>query len=203
MGARLLDFMARITDVSSIRERLNGDRVWSVYALGDLLPEGFAKSLWFGPDLVLVYRDYGTCILFAMGESSLKEALAHAGWPVHLQVRPETLAALESLAVVTKRLPMWRMGWSGDRSGFVDTVAARRLRADDVPLLEELYVDGAATGESPDFFFPSMVDAGVFYGVFDGGRLIAAAGTHLYAPQEGAAAIGNVYTHRFNYCLCA
>ncbi len=188
--------MARITDVSAIRACLNQDRAWSVYALGDLLPEAFAKSIWFGPDLTLVYSDYGTCILFAMGTSSLREALEHASWPVHLQVRPEALSALEPLAVVTKRMPMWRMGWSGDRTGFVDTPAARRLNASDVPALEELYGDGAATGESPDFFFPSMVEAGIFYGVFDGARLAAAAGTHLYAPQEGAAAIGNVYTRR-------
>jgi ribosomal protein S18 acetylase RimI-like enzyme len=40
-----------------------------------------------------------------------------------------------------------------------------------------------------------MVDDGVFFGVCEGGEILAAAGTHLYAPGEGAAAMGNVYTH--------
>ena len=41
-----------------------------------------------------------------------------------------------------------------------------------------------------------MVEQGVFYGIYEGPNLIAAAGTHLVAPSEGVAAIGNVYTRR-------
>lgn len=188
--------MARLTGAAEIRALLHTDRVWSVYALGDLMPAGFAKSQWFGPELALVYSDFGTCILFAMGEGGVAEALGHVTWPVHLQVRPRTLAMVEELAVVTKRSAMWRMGWSGDRAGWVDVSRARRLTAADVPDLERLYADGIPTGEAPDFFFPSMVSEGVFFGIYEGSSLVAAAGTHLYAPGEGAAAIGNVYTHR-------
>jgi ribosomal protein S18 acetylase RimI-like enzyme len=180
---------------SAIRALLQRDRVWCVYALGDLAPAMFPKTRWFAPDLTLVLHDYGTCILFAMGEASVAEALAHVQWPVHLQVQAPALAAVERVATVTKRQLMWRMGWSGDRSGWVDVSRARRLTAVDVPALERLYAEGAAAGESPDFFFPSMVDDGVFFGVCEGGEILAAAGTHLYAPGEGAAAMGNVYTH--------
>lgn len=180
---------------AEIRSLLNRDRIWCVYALGDLAPAMFPKTRWFVPDLTLVLHDYGTCILFAMGEASVAEALQHVQWPVHLQVRAEALAAVEHVAVVSKRQRMWRMGWSGDRSGWVDVARARRLTADDVPALERLYADGAGAGESPDFFFPSMVEDGVFFGVCEGGEILAAAGTHLYAPGEGAAAMGNVYTH--------
>ncbi len=188
--------MARLTSPDEIRARLNTDRVWSVYALGDLTPEAFAKSRWFGPELSLVYLDYGTCILFSMGGASVAEALAHVTWPVHLQVRAAEMAVVERLAVVARRTAMWRMGWSGDRSGWVDVSAARRLDAAHVPALEAHYADGLESGEAPDFFFPSMVESGVFFGVFEGGELVAAAGTHLYAPAEGVAAMGNVYTRR-------
>ena len=41
-----------------------------------------------------------------------------------------------------------------------------------------------------------MVDAGVFHGIYEGAALVAAAGTHLLAREEGAAAIGNIYTRR-------
>ncbi len=42
----------------------------------------------------------------------------------------------------------------------------------------------------------SMVSDGVFFGVCEGPSLVAAAGTHLLSREEGAAAIGNVYTRR-------
>ena len=41
-----------------------------------------------------------------------------------------------------------------------------------------------------------MVSDGVFFGVYDGQTMTAAAGTHLVARDEGAAAIGNVYVRR-------
>ena len=41
-----------------------------------------------------------------------------------------------------------------------------------------------------------MVTDGVFYGVYEGAELVAAAGTHLVARDESAAAIGNVYVRR-------
>ena len=131
-----------------------------------------------------------------MGEQGLEEALGEVSWPVHLQLRPKAMAVLERCAVVTKRMRMRRMGWSGDRTGWADTGRARRLTAADVPALERLYADGMESGESPDFFFASMVADGVFFGVAEGNELVAAAGTHLYAPEEGVAAMGNVYTRR-------
>lgn len=194
--ARPVFIMARLTDPAEIRKILHADRAWSVFALGDLLPASFAKSQWFTPGLTLVFKDYGTCILFAAGDGGVAEALRHVTWPVHLQVRPEVLQRIEELAVVAKRTAMWRMVWGGDRSGWVDTSSARRLTSADLPALQTLYADGVPSGESPDFFFPSMVDAGVFFGVFQGAELVSAAGTHLYAPAEGAAAMGNIYTRR-------
>jgi ribosomal protein S18 acetylase RimI-like enzyme len=65
-----------------------------------------------------------------------------------------------------------------------------------VPALLALYADGASSGESPDFFFPTMVADGVFHGSYQAGALVAAAGTHVVARDEGAAAIGNVYVRR-------
>ena len=41
-----------------------------------------------------------------------------------------------------------------------------------------------------------MIESGVYYGVLEGSSLVAAAGTHVFAPDEGVAAIGNVYTRR-------
>ena len=187
--------MPRLTDKHEIRALLRRDLAWSVYALGDLAPPMFPKTLWFAPDLTLVVRDYGTAILFAMGPGSVREALECVTGPVHLQVQRDVLDEVARYAAVSSPRLMWRMLWTGDRlasSGPVTT----RLGASDVPALQDLYADGKSSGESPDFFFPSMVADGVFHGIYEGATLVAAAGTHLLAREEGAAAIGNVYTRR-------
>ncbi len=154
----------------------------------------FPKTQWFAPDLTLVLHDYGTNILFAMGTGSIREALDHVTWPVHLQVQADAWDEIARHATVENQRLMWRMGWSGRTS--VMPGQAGRLGVVDVPALQALYADGQATGESPDFFHPSMVTDGVFFGVDEDHALVAAAGTHLFAPDEGAAAIGNIYTTR-------
>lgn len=186
--------MPRLADQNQIRARLQGDRRWCVYALGDLSPRMFPKCQWFTPDLTLVLHDYGTSILFAHGTGSIREALDHVTWPVHLQVRPDALEEIARHATVTNVTHMIRMAWSGGSVRVSDRVS--RLGAADVPAIERLYADGESTGESPDFFYGSMVTDGVFFGVYKGTDLIAAAGTHLVSRDEGAAAIGNVYVRR-------
>ncbi len=187
--------MPRLTDQNEIRALLRRDPAWSVYALGDLAPSMFPKTLWFVPDLTLLVRDYGTAILFAMGPGSVGEALECVAGPVHLQVQRDALDEVARHAVVSSPRLMWRMRWSGNRLASPAT-GTRRLTAGDVPALQRLYGDGESAGESPEFFFPSMVADGAFHGVYEDSTLVAAAGTHLLAPGEGAAAIGNVYTRR-------
>ena len=189
--------MPRLTDKNEIRRRLRRDPGWSVYALGDLEPAMFPKTLWFVPDLTLVVQDYGTAILFAIGPGSVAEALASVArtGPVHLQVQGDALDEVARHAAVSSTRLMWRMTWTGDHLPSPSALTSR-LNATDVPALQALYADGETSGEAPDFFFPSMVADGVFCGIYEGGALVAAAGTHLLAREESAAAIGNVYTRR-------
>lgn len=187
--------MPRLTDPSRIRALLRRDPVWSVYALGDLSPAMFPKTAWFTPGLTLVLRDFGTSILFAMGADSVREALDHVTWPVHLQVQEDAFQEVSRHATITRALSMIRMGWNGVPPP-PPGPGVTRLTGGDVEALQRLYADGHATGEAPDFFFPSMVTDGVFFGAYEGAALVAAAGTHLYSPGEGAAAIGNIYTRR-------
>ena len=200
--------MPRLTDKTAIRAILRSDPVWGVYALGDLAPRMFPKTQWFGPDLALVLNDFDTSILFAVGTGAVREALGHVRWPVHLQLRQDALEEVARHAIIESQCQMWRMGWNGPadhlRQGSSGQAAGPhmaggrtvRLGPADVPALLKLYADGEATGESPDFFYPSMVTDGVFFGVYEGDALVAAAGTHLYAPEEHAVAIGNIYTMR-------
>ena len=187
--------MPRLTDQIEIRARLRRDPGWSLYALADLDPAMFPKTRWFVPDLTLVVQDYGTAILFAIGPGSVHEALESLDCPVHLQVKRDVLDQVARHAAVSSPRLMWRMIWTGDRLPSPSS-ATSRLTAADVPALQALYADGDSSGEAPDFFFPSMVADGVFHGIYDGTSLAAAAGTHVVAREEGAAAIGNVYVRR-------
>src|SRR5262245_47905796 len=65
-----------------------------------------------------------------------------------------------------------------------------------MPLVENPSEVRATLETDPDFFSPSLVANGIFYGVQDGPDLIAAAGTHLAEPTEGIGCVGNVYTRR-------
>lgn len=187
--------MPALLDKSHIRTLLGRDPRWAVYALGDLTPRMFEKCRWFTPDLTLVLQDYGTSILFAMGPGSVEEALAHVTWPVHLQVQADALEAVARMATVTRQWSMWRMAW--ERCALPQPEArVIRLGPGALDAVQRLYADGASTGESPDFFFPAMLADGVFYGIYEDGDLVAAAGTHLVARDEDAAAIGNIYTRR-------
>lgn len=186
--------MPRLVDKDQIRALLQRDRRWCVYALGDLTPRMFEKCQWFTPDLTMVLHDYGTCILFAHGTGSIREAIDRVSWPVHLQVQRHALEEIKRYATVTGEKHMLRMAWQ--RRDLPAPSGTVRLAEADAPALVRLYHDGESTGESPDFFYPAMLAHGVFFGMFEGDEIVAAAGTHLVARDEGAAAIGNVYVRR-------
>lgn len=191
--------MPKVLDQAAIRTALHRDPSWAAYALCDLGPEVWPKTQWFVPDLTLVLHDYGTCILFSTGTASLAEALQASSLPCHIQVQEDAFEWLSARLRVTNDRVMWRMRWAGaagvtgaGHGGHV----VRGLTPAAVPALQALYADGESTGEAPDFFMPQTVADGAYCGVFEGGDLVAAAGTHVLSRAEGAAAIGNVYTRR-------
>jgi GNAT superfamily N-acetyltransferase len=195
--------MPPIHDRDAIRAILRADPRWSLYALGDLAPGYFEHCEWHAtnavaPALLLLYRAVTPPVLFATGEPLAVAQLAEeVGDPaVYLHVRPETAQALEPRYRFVERKPMLRMALDSSRFRPESGPGVVRLGTADTARIERLYADGLETGESPDFFFPSMVERGVFFGIQEEGELVAVAGTHLAVPEEGVAAIGNVYTRR-------
>lgn len=189
--------MPKIHDRSRLRAILQRDPGWCVYAIGDLAPGYFERCDWYAAAdaLALVYRGSSPPVLFLAGDGpSVRDAIGEVpAAEYYLHVRESSLAALrERFRVETKLL--WRMVLDAKRLPPEVRESAVRLSHADVPAIERLCADGAASRESPDFFFPEMVALGVFYGIRDGGELAAVAGTHLVAEAEGVAAIGNIYT---------
>jgi GNAT superfamily N-acetyltransferase len=191
--------MPRTTDRSHIRAILNTDRIWSAYALGDLSPNFFDHGEWhvFADAVVMVFRGLDPPILFAHGDAASIELLVDEIGEVSLlflHVRPEIVPIFQARYEDCRIETMWRMVL--DSSQYRPTGQAVRLGIDDLEALQRLYSDGEASGESPDYFVPSMLSQGIYFGIWERHEIIAAAGTHLIAPEEGVGAIGNVYTRR-------
>ena len=187
-----------LTDRDQIRQLLQRDPVWAAYALGDLSPELWPHTTWHRAqdELALVLRSYSVPILWASGTLEGLGAEVAAEPRYSVQVRPSALPELAQYYRTSNLKQMWRM--TLDPREFRPALVGQmeRLGATDVGALERLYADGAATGESPEFFFGSMVPDGVFFGAREGDELINVAGTHLVAVEEGVGAIGNVYTRQ-------
>ena len=187
-----------------VRERLARCPAWAVYALGDLAPGHFERCRWFLPDadraaVALLYHGFSTPILWAAGPpesfvSCLQDLFTSRA--LILQLRPEWLPLVADHYALKRQKPMLRMALQPERFRPEAAAGAVRLLPQHLPALEELYLDGEAAGEGPEFFFPSMLEEGVFFGLWQDGRLAAVSGTHIYSPAEHAAAIGNVYTRR-------
>ncbi len=195
--------VVRLYDRDAIRAVLETDRPWAVYALGDLAPGFFEHCEWHAtpgarPGLALIYRAFETPVLFTLGEPEVVETLLQelpAEERLYLSIRSEVLPPIQARYRVEHETPMWRMVL--DNAAFAPPATdAARLGPSDLSAPARLYADGESTGEQPTFFAPEMVADGVFFGVWEGGRLVSAAGTHILAPAEGVAAIGNVYTRR-------
>lgn len=195
--------LRRIADRAEIRAILEADRRWAVYALGDLSPGFFEHSEWYRdpgqePSLALLYRAFQTPVFFALGgPEPIGAILAELAEPeMYLSIRPEILPLVKARYQVHHETPMWRMLLEPADFSPAPGAGVARLGPRNLAALQQLYADGKPTGEVPDFFSPSMIEPGVYYGIWEADTLVAAAGTHLVATLESVGAVGNVYTRR-------
>ena len=194
--------MPLLHSAAHIRAALSADRAWCLYALGDLAPGFFEHTSWHATDdspgaILMLYRAFGPPVLFALGAPALVAGLLDElvdETELYLSVRPDVMPLIHARFKVADETPMWRM--TLDPTRFLPVPGpARRLALADLPALLALYSDGQAEGAA-DFFSAAMLEQGAYFGIEESGQLVAAAGTHLLAPAEGVAAIGNVYTRR-------
>lgn len=190
---------SQLTDRQRILAYLQSDELYAAYAIGDLEPEMFVQSSFAGAAidgqlraLVLHFRGLETPALLLMGDPGGVDAiLANELRPeqVYLTYRHRHIDAARQYYRWYSAVPMWRMALrpASFRPATGDCV---RLGPEHVVHLDELYVLGGG-----DAFSPSQVELGVFYGIFDAGNLVAAAGTHLVSRTYGIGAVGNVFVH--------
>ncbi len=191
--------MRRVHDRDELRRMLTPSRSYAAYALGQLQPELFARSEWWvsrgAPGQALLLHSGGGLgnALFALGTVDALGALLqlHPG-PRHAFLtcqlhHLETVLRFFQLADHQSTLRMLV-----DRETFQPMAGeVRRLTGRDIRPINALYrVDG-----TPAFYTAENVDDAVYYGAYEGIRLAAVAGTHVVAPSEDIAVVGNVFTH--------
>lgn len=200
-GRAHVDYLVRrLDDIEELRRVLGTQRAYAAYALGQLQPGLFGRSEWWsarsaqGQALLLHSRGGLGSALFAFGEVDGLEALLrlHPG-PRHtfLTCQVHHLPIVLRRYFVSEHQSMLRM--VADRAAFKPFEGvARRLTGRDVRQINQLYrSDG-----TPAFYSAQNVDEAVYYGAYDGERLIAVAGTHVLSAADGIAVVGNVFTHQ-------
>jgi ribosomal protein S18 acetylase RimI-like enzyme len=192
--------VARATnDRALLREFLEHDRLYAAYALCDLDDREYPRTRWAaaynGGDVVAVGMEYSGLTpqpLFLMGSNDgivtiLRDVLRPR--VAYLAAKVEAMPAVETLYRVDPGPQMVRM-WV-DRAHFRPYPAqVRRLLPSEIGELNRLYQLGFAS------WLPSSAIAeGVYFGMRAGGKLIAAAGTHVISRDARLAVVGNVLTH--------
>jgi GNAT superfamily N-acetyltransferase len=190
--------VAECTDRDVIRAFLAQDRIFSAYALCDLDDREFARTRWGIATLdgtpvavVLEYAGLSPQPVFVLGDrDGIADVLRRVIRPrvAYVAALAESLPAVAELYRVDPGPPMVRM-WV-DRSMFRPYPSeARRLYPGDVGDLNRLYQLGFTS-----WLPSSSVAEGVYYGIHVGGRLVAAAGTHVISRAAGIGVVGNVMT---------
>ncbi|MBN1202450.1 MAG: GNAT family N-acetyltransferase [Anaerolineae bacterium] len=195
----------RLTDKTAIRAYLNRDRALTAYALGDLDDAFWPDSVFYGARqggrlaaLVLLYHGLTPPVLTAFGDPDSVRAIFDTQ-PLPDEIYYLMPPELETLLGRYFELPEIRREWRMvlDAEAFVSPPLDRvsRLGGEHTDTLMALYRQEAGPGEEVIAFSPWQIAHGAFFGVWDGGNLVAAAGTHVWSQAEGVTAIGNVFTH--------
>lgn len=188
-----------VTDRDVLRAFLERDRLFAAYAICDLDDREFGKTRWgmafarFEPvALVLEYSGPTPQPLFAMGRP---EGIAAV---MRDQIRPR----IAYCAVQTEGLPGVAAAYRVDPGPQMVRMVVDRERFRPYPAdVERLTpLDSGALNRLYQVGFASWLPAtsvanGVYYGMRVGGKLVAAAGTHVISPSARLAVVGNVLTH--------
>jgi GNAT superfamily N-acetyltransferase len=184
---------------SQVRDVLERDRIWSVYALADLEPPYADHCQWIlgAASVGLVYSGMSPRLFFYCGEpSEIERALRSIDpGPIQYGLLPTHRSRLEGRLRIARESAMWRMVFRGSLP--TSSSPVRRLGPADVPSMLDLFADHA---DRPDSFHPKQLQDGVFFGADHGGALASVAGTHVIGRRGSVAAIGNVFTRPEERC---
>ena len=179
------------------RAFLERDRLGAAYALADL--DGEERSRWWlarheGEPiaLALIVDSLAFRPCFLAGDSAGVGELIREGVReprIIVAAPPAARPAIEAVYRFERVDRMYRM--AVDRSAFEPRTPQRvvRLGAEHIEDVIDLYGHVARS-----YFTPERVTRELYFGVYSGATLVAAAGTHTRSLRSGVAAVGNVLT---------
>lgn len=180
-------------------EFLSRDPLLAAYALADLDARNVAGARWWlarrdGATVAaaLVMTDLPFRPLFVAGASDgvahlLRHALREAR--VVASLPPELRPAVESAYRLERVERMLRMVVDRESYRHAGTTGVVRLGPERLDDVLDLYGPASRT-----YFTPRRLEEELYFGVYEGPTLIAAAGTHVRSREFGIAAVGNVLT---------
>ncbi len=194
-----------LTDKASIEARLRRHPELHLYELGDLDDFFWSNTAWYGrwernelTDVVLVYtgRTLPTVVGLSDRPAAMQELLREirAVLPerFHAHLSPDVEAVFTRTHRIEPCGPHYKMALRhAARASQVDASPVLRLARRDLGDLLRLY-DESYPG---NWFDPRMLETGQYFGLRVAGRLVSAAGVHVYSESYRIAAIGNVVTH--------
>lgn len=191
----------RVEDRRRLQDLLQRSPAFNAYALAFLDAALFPLATFFtaeaGPATAVLMHSKGGLgqALHLWGDPRLAGAL--------VRLHPGTRGALltcqpEHIDEVLGAYNLWRpqtmLRMTVDRDSFMapaDRGPVRRLLAADAPELNQLY---SLEGEGI-MYSGRQVREGIYFGGLHRGRVVAAAGTHIYSRAARVAVVGNVFTH--------
>ncbi len=186
-------------DRQLLRTFLEQDRLFAAYAICDLDEREFPRTKWGVAEeagkttaVALEYTGLSPQPLFVMGEPrGIAAILADVIRPrvAYLAAQANQLADVGQQYRIQPGPMMIRM--AVDRATFRSFPgAATRILPSEIGDLNRLYNLGFTA------WLPGgSLSNGVYFGIRAGGRLLAAAGTHVISPEARLACVGNVMTH--------
>jgi ribosomal protein S18 acetylase RimI-like enzyme len=199
-----------LKDKARIEAFLRCDSELHVYSLGDLDKSFWPHTTWYGwetngqlEELVLVYTGQvlPTVLAISRQRETMRKSLGEiapllpALFYAHLS--PGVDEAFHGSHAIESHGPHYKMAlrdvshvWDVDCSGAVELT---RRDSDDLTRLYEQSYPG-------NWFNARMLATGQYYGLRANGRLVSAAGVHVYSKQYRVAAIGNIVTHPAYRC---
>jgi ribosomal protein S18 acetylase RimI-like enzyme len=191
-------------DKSRLAAFLRRNPALYLYLIGDLDEFFWPYTQWYGleeggelREVALLYAGTSLPVLLALSEdppamSELLRGVLHLlPSRMYSHLSPGVLGALEGRYTAEPHGEHLRMTLADTaRTLAVDTSRAVRLGTDDLEEVLEFYRAAYPDG----WFDPRMLETGQYFGVRQGGELASVAGIHVYSPEYGVTAIGNVAT---------
>ncbi|MGM0575661.1 MAG: GNAT family N-acetyltransferase [Myxococcota bacterium] len=193
-----------VEDRDLLLKTLRGDPVRCAYMLGDLDEAYWDLATWYGAGagddldaVLMVYDGLSMPVMITWGQGGAMERIVqafHAQLPgralTHLQ--PHHVAAIDQYFGTEGLVPMLRMGLTEDAfeevlEGPWEIEPLNHRHTGEIVELQRFYPD--------NFFEPTQIGYGHYYGVHQDDMLVSVAGVHVFSREVRVGVLGNIVTH--------